>query len=218
MKHENRIIWVFREPRSGSTWYTTKLCKELNRQFYFFDANFNIDYLERESYFLNRKQDKEDIKKILNTHHFFGLKALKNYRDPIIIRVTRKNKTEQFLSEYLASYSATRFLNITDVKDMEKLPKIKNVVVPYSNVDKFIEMSSRNEELWKKYATEYEHETMYYEELLEGTNSNIFSLQFDMKDNEEGLTLKLPYKKEEIFLNYDKINNRIKDMLNNHVR
>ena len=89
----NNIIWVFREHRSGSTWFIKKIAYLLKRPDNFLEMP--------EKLFLARKQTNQDSKEILNTHNFVALKSLKNYTNPIVIRVSRKNKTEQFISEYI---------------------------------------------------------------------------------------------------------------------
>jgi hypothetical protein len=211
----NRIVWVFREQRSGSTWFTTRLANHLSRESHFFDIETNFTKIRfneqekfREKFFTNRVQQKEDINKILNTHDFLACKGLQNYENPIVFRVSRKNKIEQFFSLYLAnlSYSNNYGMNIWSTKELENCPKYDNIIVSKKDIDFFIKVQKKNDFLWKSFANMYDTEIVYYEDLLETYTSKVIpDVSFSLKNNyaNETLTVKLPYNKKEIFLNYD---------------
>lgn len=199
----DNIIWVFREPRSGGTWFTEQICLLLNKENYFLDSTMESkSYDEREIIILNRKQEPEDINRVLNTHHFFALKSIYNYHNPIIIKVTRKNKVEQFLSECTIKY--THMFNITKKQQLLTLPKLEKTIVPVKDVLDFVKRSQQQQEIWDYYSTKFLSEVIYYEDLLEGYDSSVLSLNNLCMKNSD-ITYKIPYDKRNLYLNYDKV-------------
>lgn len=209
MDFSKQIIWLLREPRSGSTWFSRKLGVFLNRPDKWFD---NRDQQEMENFFVSRKQQDTDCNIVFDTHYFCALKGLKNYTDPIVLRVTRKNKVEQFLSKVIATkYNHNQVFNILSEEERNNLPKIEKTVVPMSEVREFIRKSKQNDSLWKEYSPQYRSETIYYEDLLNGFSSKIFPItNWSMQIEEEGMPLKLPYNKKDIFVNYEQVRSLIK--------
>jgi hypothetical protein len=202
----NRIIWVFREQRAGSTWFTTKLCQHTERQDYFFDGH--TIYAKREFY-LTRPQEKEDYKRILNTHNFFVMKSLFNYDNPIVIRITRKNKVEQIISNYVTSL--TKHFNIEQKTQLTNFPVLDKFFIPLHKLDQLIRNLTYSESCWQEYAKHYENETVYYETLLQEYNSSLLNISnWSMNKNVDQPTLKLPYDKKSLIINYDEVENYIK--------
>lgn len=203
----NDIIWVFREPRSGGTWFSQQLCNVFNRSFYFLELLFqNKTYAEKEQITHSRKQELADTSRILNTHYFSALKSMHNYVDPILFFVTRKNKVEQFLSEQLVKYTNT--FNILHQGGRDALPEVERTIAPIKDALLFVEKSKKQQQLWEQYATKYRHEIVYYEDLINVFSSDILPIR-DWSMNKYPITVKLPYDKKEIFLNYDSICNLI---------
>lgn len=216
---DDNIIWIFREMRSGSSWFTAKLSNTLNRKAHFFDIQecAQIDPSQRGQFFLNRKQQVEDYNKILNTHYFLGLSSLSNYDNPIVFRVTRRNKTEQFLSEYLVTLRNQQTTNVENQSDIEKLPTIDKSIVPLKLAKSFVARHKEYDNLWKQYSIHYRNEVVYYEDLLEKYQSTILPLgpwKMNNVETEPGLTYKLPYDKQELILNYKDVKNVIETAFN----
>ena len=213
----DKIIWVFREKRSGSSWFTVKLSNHLKRQFWFFDdilSKKHMDFDQRLEYFLQRKQEQEDTQKILNTHHLFALKSIQNYKDPILVRVTRKDKAEHFCSEWISQHIVGRFYNVHNEEESNKYPKIKPIEIPYKHIFEYIDNVKKHEDYWNTYASGHVHETVTYEQLLDSYSSDILPItNWSMQVHEEGLSIKLPYDKREVITNYDVVKNIINDRL-----
>lgn len=239
-----RIIWNIRDPRSGSTWFLYNLTAKLIRVSYFFDIlNPDLfstkdvytlpDSIEKKNainnFFRNRKQDDRDAYKILNTHEYSALESMGNYKDPIIFRNARKNKTEQFASLVIANYTQT--YNVHSKDRRSNLPKEISVTVPEGEIVCFIDRVKEAERLWQTYATQYENETVYYEDLQKGWESNIVPVKMLMEGDEDTfnksnlkpsfhirgipgnppMPLKLPYNYQQIITNYDKIDMVLKN-------
>jgi hypothetical protein len=207
----NRIIWVFREPRTGSSWFTHRLADTTQRTIHFFDIKecLRIKPNERLDYFKNRKQQFHDNNLILNTHYFSALNGLCNYDNPIIFRTCRKDKTEQFLSQYLLNFRHEKYINVKTDEDINNFPYIPPMIVPLNEVYGFVKFNQKLDNEWTTFTKEYTTETVYYEDLLSNYNSTIMPLYnwSMLNSNENDLTKKIPYDKTKIILNYDKIKN-----------
>lgn len=218
---DDRIIWLFREPRSGSDWLTRSLSNALKRQVYFINKNTvpypkNVTSSKRteQIYFENRKQELNDHTLLLNTHCFNALESLDNYANPIVIRSSRRNRTEQFISQYLA-WQTSNF-NVFSQDAIAALPKFEPFTIPEDDLYHFIKIKKSTNNLWKDYASKYENEIVYYEDLLLGWESKIFNLKLRMtNDSDDYFPKKLPYNKKEFIINYDQIDGIIKEELNN---
>lgn len=192
------ILWLFREPRTGSSWLNIKLSKILNRERNFLDDKAQGDL---STFFLNRSQQDSDYNQILSTHYFKALESLKNYKDPILIRTLRKNRVEQFLSQYLGMYTELKYRT-----SFEENITMEPVIVPKSRAIAFIELSKENDKLWDMYSNYYRNETVYYEDLLQGHNFThlpIPTIGMDLDTDE--LPKKIPYNKKELVLNYNQL-------------
>ena len=247
----NRIIWLFRQPRSGSTWFKLSLIYELNRMPVNFvmqqpKPKFKSTYNQWvviepkrkddiQTFFENRMQQPDDNKFILDTHLFDGLHGLKNYTNPIVIRVARKNVTEQFISHIVASRSLVWNIQPDRVNPppdvtMEKYKSLSNISIDTQEVLHWITTRKHQDDLWESYSGSYESETVYYEDLLDNWQSNILPIQVSMGNNtsyltqksnvdpninkmlrERPSTIKLPYDKREIIMNYDEVDSIIKN-------
>ena len=203
----NRIIWVIRERRCGGTWFVQRLARHLLREshmFELFPRYLSLPLERRFEFFRDREQEQKDYDRILNTHDFAALQYLKKYDDPIVFRILRRDKVEQFLSLYHAKLTDT--FNI--FHESEKFKTTGSMIVfPKDEIDRFVKNSIKQEMIWNQLSA-VENETVYYEDLLEGFQSKLLpDINFDMnvKDEEELNTLRLPYNKQDIFLNYRQI-------------
>ena len=86
------IVWIFREHRSGSTAFAESVAKHLNRTHLFVSLHQRDEVLA-----ISNPQDY-----VFSTHVFNFLEIMKSYSDEIVlIRCTRKNKVEQWISYLL---------------------------------------------------------------------------------------------------------------------
>lgn len=239
-----KIIWYFREPRSGSIWVKNNLKNLLKREMRIFDfprnegfqrQQFNDERLENNktllkesedpnqrhnhlvmNYFNDRNQQLDDVDYLLDSHHFEPLVTMKKYTNPILLRTSRKNKTEQFLSSYIAKNTGIHQLYTQT--EIDSYPKINPIIVPLDKtIYRYIRYTIRIETWWNEYASQHENETIYYEDILSGWESKILPLKLNMSEmnNIEELPMKLPYDKREIILNYDEVDKLLKQELNN---
>lgn len=147
---KGRIIWVFREERSGSNWFIRTIINKLSRTSTFFeytqlklsmDDIYYYNIPESIAYYINnRSQCETDAETILNTHEFICLQGLHNYQNPIVIRTSRRNRTEQLASEFISSQTRV-FNDYPDVNNSSKNIDIEgeSIIIPEEYVCKFIE-------------------------------------------------------------------------------
>lgn len=215
----NRIIWVFTQPRSGTAWFLLSLYKQLGRKRRTITVNKENQLKNNpqptmspriNTEFDSIKQEYDDTDYILDTHNFFALRSImNNYHNPIVIQTARKNKTEQFLSAYIArlvnqyhAYSQEEYMNY---------PHLENIIVDKADIDLWIEVAKRRDFFWDKFASNYESEIVYYEDLLQGWQSKILPVTLSMNDTDPEIrVLKSPYNKKEVILNYDEVDSIIK--------
>ena len=198
-----RIIWLFRQPRSGSTWFQYALKNRIGRKILFMNREYNID---------GRVQQPEDTELLLSTHNFNALERIHEFTNPIIFCIDRKNHTEQFISNHIASH--TKIFNVNSNNEVINFPFIKPFTIPLRYVRLWSEYKKYRDSLWNKYALNYENEVVYYEDLLKGWNSKLISsLYFSMGDTTytDSTPRKLPYDKKDIILNYNTIDTMIKN-------
>ena len=209
----NRIIWLFRETRSGSTWLAGYLCSKLNRTSIFLEEDLPKsmtldDKIKRLS---GRKQLESDRNVIIHTHIYELTKILHEYDNPIVLRCSRKNKFEQFLSWCGIKYSNYKFYNlqkqqnIFDTRLYEKFISKKIQITKQDYLEWCDYELDRIDKSWA-FVKPFENHTVYYEDMLDGT-ANIPNLDlYNIKMNNDGSILKLPenYKKNMI-INYNEI-------------
>ena len=197
---DNRIVWLFREPRSGSTWFSLYLAYRLGRRWHMVDDK---TLYEQESPEFFQKPKDEHL--VLSTHSFELLSSMKNYNNPILIRCYRKNVFEQFLSTIVMEH--TNFFNISNVVDREKFESLiqeleKNQLhVKKSRIEDYIMIKKNWNECWNTQAAGHEHYDVCYEDLAAGCEL------FDFGKVTMGKhTKSLPKNyKARVFVNYDEI-------------
>lgn len=198
---KNRDIWMFREPRSGSTGLTQFLSRKLNRIFCF--VEFATPTIVNDKIYWNNQPSTECL---LNTHEFSYLNDLSKYSDPVILRCTRKNRFEQFLSEVAIFKMNSSFRNIekdgsTDIEPFLQFTKTKITISP-NQVNNFIVKKQKENLLWEKTASLYESHTLYYEDLtgiVDIPPLNLYNIKI------ESQTERLPDYKKNVFTNYEQV-------------
>jgi hypothetical protein len=217
----NRAIWVFREPRSGSTLITNHLANCFQRFFYFIEGDeqhlFGLKDLEIDakqrllSTTLSGtfKPNEQDCKFLYNTHFFELTKSMKNYENPLLIRCKRKNTVEQFLSSLACSKNHLAFRNLysTDGEKSWNRKLFEKVLDQQITIQKedyigFLNHKLSGDRLWDEHATPYENYTVYYEDLATGIE--IPELKLSGKPFIDS-TIKIPDYKEKIFTNIEDV-------------
>ena len=197
MIFEGRIVWLFREPRSGGTCLSNHLAAKLNRVYGWVDPRQVVELF----------QQPMDEHKLLNTHRFGILQSMKNYDNPILMRCYRKNIAEQFLSMVFIGGHQDPVYNITNDQERNQfdanLQRSMNSkrMIKKEHLDSFVVMKTKFNKLWNDISVDYESYDVCYEDLVTGID--LFGLgQIDMQD----YTQKLPEDyKSKAFLNYNEI-------------
>ena len=208
-----KTIWLFREPRTGGTWLTTALQKELKRGTAWPGETDKVI---------------DPTTVIINFHNFKqGFEHIQEYDDPILIRTTRRNKADILISDhvrtrigdYMISTGVPPINNITTEEEYIYIKnimhnRIKPFVITQREIDNFIACQKTKFDVqWNINSRECENETVYYEDLLESWSSSILPITLSMKNQKqfgEGssarlFTHKIPYDKKELILNYEEI-------------
>lgn len=206
----DKTIWLFKEQRSGSSILAETLCRELSLN-YVFVENFyqHLPKTQRISRILKRTPEDTDTASLLHTHLFEATTVLSKYQNPIVLRCSRKNKFEQFLSWLTVKESDWNFFHLT--KDnilnqnqiFEELCKRK-IVVKKSDFDKFTLLHYSHEKFWKV-AESYPNQVIYYEDIITGTiDIDILNL-YNLKLNSNNYIKNPDTYKKDIFVNYDEV-------------
>ncbi len=210
-------IWIIREPRSGSTWFTEQVAKHLGFDHCFLDSitgglgiqsdpNLGFD----SSAVLSKINRFSGTKTIYSTHFFNVLQIIDRYDDPIVIRCARRNTLDQFLSYYLIKTANHRFTNINSNRQQatqEQFDKLveSRFLIPKKDLIDYVFAKRRDEEIWNEFAPKFKNFTVYYEDLCEnGVDIPLLNM-YNCKIDENGYTQKLPDYKTKVFLNYDMI-------------
>ena len=167
--------------------------------------------------FRNREQVDRDFDRILSTHHFMFLEHMKNYTDPILIRTSRKNVTEQFISNFLAELTRWRHPNLHSESNAGAIASSfaevgTGHIVPRRRVEGYIQQKKQWDRLWNQHAPAYQHCTVYYEDMKSVFDLPLIEVQ-GLQMKEVDITMPMPYNKREIIRNYDQIDGWIKELL-----
>lgn len=208
-----RTIWIYREMRSGSTALSQEIATRLQRKHILVNSDNKLNFLLR----LPNPQDF-----VFSTHDFSILERMQEYSTkPMLIRSTRRNKTEQILSYIFLKWKNKslppdkQFQNITDPdQDTTKIfsgmsprnishTEVLNALYHYNN----------NRILWNNYAPNFFNRVVHYEDLCSPGVSmpeiNIDSIRVD----DSSVTKKIPPYKEKLFLNISEIEGWVEDFM-----
>jgi hypothetical protein len=210
---KDRPIWIFREHRSGSTWLAKTIAEILDREHIFFDTG---DYTKLSGegqikYFMNRPVEPADNNRVFSTHTFKALESLDKYNNPLVIRCARRDVTEQFLSYWTCQATGFAFkhnhvdpmLNLGK-KIFEKFQK-ERLVLNKQDLRKYLQLKQKYIYNWNEYASKHPTQTVFYEDLFDGVKIEGIDtpLKFDIQND---YMLKLPDYKQDVFVNYEQIN------------
>jgi hypothetical protein len=200
-----QTIWIFRKERSGSTALTNLISSRLGIPNHFMDPNFISPAASN------------DATTLFDTHHFTYLENMSEYDNPLLIRCTRKNRVDQYLSQLMVRWMKKtvyrtipnealllNFRTDTTTKFEELFFKVVPTVITKRDVAIVHTMFYEKRKLWEKHAKLYPNCTVYYEDLCEGIDIPLLGLT-GCKLTDDLLVQKLPDYKERIFLNYDMI-------------
>lgn len=210
----NRIVWLFKEQRSGSSWLCHHICKTINLTYTLVEDEYqHLPRHDRIKNIVSRKQQDTDYGSLLHTHLFEGLMSLSKYDNPIVIRCSRKNRFEQFLSWYAVKSTNWKFFhlmrseeksNFGERKVFDDLLKSK-IVIPKSEYHEFMHRVVDTSDKFWNLASRYDNQVIYYEDMMEGS-FDIPVLGMYNNHMDEDTFIKNPdsYKKD-IFVNYDEV-------------
>ena len=195
----NNLIWVFREPRSGSSWVSNALMKKLNKHLYHYDT-----HVDRNTEF--DPLSFNDNNMLYSTHLFHLLPQLKVI-DPYIIRTTRRNKTEQCLSMLYWNYfpDSIKHYFVDESKNTSMDNFNKSLVNPVtvtkdSIIDLMLKMKQRDK-LWADNFKDFKSDVIVYEDLMD--QAHISKLDITLSFNTETqYSHKMPEYKTKAFKNY----------------
>lgn len=205
MSSLDRDIWIYRDPRSGSTGFSKYMSSVLNRRFYC--ADYHTHTIDDNGSVLWRGTPSVEL--MLNTHYTSTLENLPLYKNPFIFRCLRKNLCEQFLSLQLMGHVGSGFHNFEKFTDSPNTAGFYNFIettkltVSMLEVYHFLKFKKQEHTNWKKYTSGYETYTIFYEDI--NTPFDIPSLNL-YNVNVDSHTEKLPDYKRKVFLNYDEVN------------
>ena len=212
------IVWIFGEARTSSTNFFKKVASHLNREY--FDV-VTPELIEDAFNVANPK------KYVFFTHAFPLLERMAVYNDHLIlIRCTRKDKAEQFLSQFCTSWvnqhlpDIDRFWNIESKDEFDRKSKILNSVEPTvftkKQVFDYLGHCSTKDQYWNRIASDYNNATVFYEDLC-SSGVHIPSINFSYKLTDDAFTIKLPSYKERLCLNHNMVRRWVDEYYNAQV-
>jgi hypothetical protein len=209
---DNRHVWVFREMRSGGTGFCDELSIALGKNFNFVAKSLDDAIIS------------PDV--VNNTHNFNLIEDVVQICNPILIRVTRRNKTELMLSKQAIIHSAKvmadkAIINIMpdtteeQLTGFDELVKNHPLTIDERQVILFARQCLEYDSIWKKYGSLAENTTVYYEDLLKPMSLPIVDLR-SIDFLEDTHTSKLPEYKSRLFTNYTQVEQWMKEHYYEH--
>lgn len=198
----HKSVWIFREARTGGTVCSAAIAHHMGMHHTFIE-NINDAYPSRWG--------------INTTHQFDLLPEVISKFDPILIRISRKDKVEQFLSKFAMMYYTSKIpdkefisylteANSSEVSSFTTLVEQDTVEVEESHVIHFANECLENDRLWNKYSFSVVNQTIYYEDLSNLIDLPVLGLnQVSLLTNNTVEVKKLPEYKKQLFSNYDQV-------------
>lgn len=208
----NKLVCIFREPRSGSTWLSNKVASVLNREHLFFESIIPQDTTERKAYFENRKQSLEDSNYVLSTHLFYALQHLKHYENILFIRTARKDITEQCISHLYNEYTEWKQPNIESIEDLVKFKSKFMGLIQKDRVKIYMNQKISNMKMWDEFSSNIENRTIWYEDMPNGFDIPELGIH-NLSMKSQDITFKMPHNKKQLVSNYDQIDSWVKECL-----
>jgi len=202
-RSENRNVWVFREMRSGSTGFCATISELLGKKDNFVRKTFEDAILS--STVLN------------STHNFSLLEEVVKNTNPILIRCSRHDKVEQFLSSkaiwFLSNLMLDKtIINVQKNTTEEQLAEFNQIVeknkirITESEVLGYINECNEQDRLWEEFGSLAENETVFYEDLLNPLDLPIVDLHnVRVLNSPLSFTKKMPDYKHKLFSNINQV-------------
>ena len=216
----DKVIWMFREQRSGSSWASFAIPPKLKRGFRHFDQLISDkDDAELMCQVYNKfKNELHRTDTVYSTHLFKLLSSLKDVENLYLIRTTRRDKVSQILSLiYMNTYphGMTHYY-VDDSKNQQLQYLEKTLLNPVNvlkqQVLKCCNTFKRHEDLWNEYGVHHDNFVLVYEDCEQGIK--IDDLGIDLKwSTDDQYTYKMPEYKSKAFQNYDQIVDWCNDFL-----
>ena len=217
---QDKVIWMFREQRSGSSWASFVIPPKLKRAFRHLDrmVDDKDDTKIIGQVFKKFQNEFTKTDTVYSTHLFKLLPSLVDVDNLYLIRTTRRNKIEQILSLiYMNTYLHGLTHYYVDQSKNQQMKHFENtllnpVIVLKQEVLKSCQTFKRHEDLWNEYGVHHDNFVLVYEDCEQGIT--IDDLGIDLKwSNDDQYTYKLPEYKSKAFQNYDQIVDWCNDFL-----
>jgi len=203
----NRQLWIFKEGRSGSTWFCNALSLKLNRTPFHYESHYNLDYSDDGIETFKKNVIKFTDSNVMYATHYIHLLEYSSFLDPnsILIRTTRRNKAEHVMSKlvYQLFPNTPKHYYATEHQNIGKF-KYQPVTVLKQDVKKFMLVLKEHDSFWETHAKNFDNYIVAYEDLFKGITIPYLNVDIKFSDNQDSLK-KLPYDKKQIFANYDEI-------------
>ena len=212
-------IWIFREPRSGSTAFSQLIASHVKKAHCFVPS-------EALSYFKssppNLHQLPDESSSIYSTHEFEFLDYMKCYSDPLLIRCTRLDKAEQCLSDLFINCvnyhkpikNRVHNINSDDDAKLSAFYIDEPIFISKKQVIDYMSHSNRVDCCWKEKSKQYRTVTVYYEDLCNGIDIPELDF-FNCKIDASSPTKKLPNYKSHSIMNESAIREWVAELSQN---
>lgn len=194
-----RRVWVFRDRRSGSTAFTHVIANALGLRYEFINS---FDEYQA------------DPQALYNTHSFDILGNLKVSDNPLILRCTRKDKTEQVLSSYIARVGEVLykkqmlqiFTGTTNTEELLEFSELysRTFAPSIGAIDKELRDIKKWDNIWNEFTSRFDNQTFYYEDITDTFDIPNLGM-YNISVTRDNYTKKLPYNKRDIITNYDAV-------------
>lgn len=210
----DNIVWVFREPRSGSTALTDHITNHLNRTHLFVDLPLPVQKI------LNISNSTEYV---FSTHSFELLELMEKYSGLVtLVRCSRKDKAEQCLSHLLVKWMNNKVESNDHFWNMYRDGTLSETISTFDNAEptiftkkqvmEYIDYLNSIDEYWNRLAKHYENITVFYEDMCScGVSIPSLGIESFSIITEESSTIKIPQYKERLCLNHEMVKRWIQE-------
>jgi hypothetical protein len=200
----DKLIWIMREPRTGSTWITDALAKKLNKTICHYEMQFDKN-LELDITAI----DFQDHSKLYSTHLFNLIPKVKEI-DPYIIRTARRNKTEQCLSmlywNHFPKSIKHYFVDESRNANMDYFTRSLDnpVTVNKESVFDILVKIKKRDRVWEDNFQHFTNDVIVYEDLFDEVYLSNLDIKLSFSE-ETNFSYRMPEYKTKAFANYDQI-------------
>jgi hypothetical protein len=203
----NKLIWILREPRSGSSWVCHSLTEKLNKPLHHYEAHLLRNGLNQSNNFDSTKF--QDQNTLYSTHLFKLFPKLKEI-EPYVIRTTRRNKAEQCMSmlywKYFPHSIKHYYVNESSNVYMDNFNKsLENPATAHKKdiIDIMSKIKERDQ-IWEDNFQNFKTDVIVYEDLINQVHLPELNVKLSFSE-EINFSHKMPEYKTKAFKNYDQI-------------